>query len=121
MARLFEEKLGIPYTDRPEDLTLAARRKLRAKFIEADLGITGANFVVADTGTVVLLENEGNIRMSTTLPKVHVAITGIEKVVADFDDLVSPAENPAGFDHEPETAHLHLAPDRAGQNRRPGP
>lgn len=88
VARLFEEKLGLAYTDVPEDLTRAARQALRRRFLEADMGITGANFVVAETGTVVLLENEGNIRLTTTLPRIHVAITGIEKIVADFDDLV---------------------------------
>jgi L-lactate dehydrogenase complex protein LldF len=88
VARLFEEKLGLPYTDVPEDLTRAARQALRRRFLEADMGITGANFVVAETGTVVLIENEGNIRLTTTLPRIHVAITGIEKIVADFDDLV---------------------------------
>ncbi|MEE9556156.1 MAG: LutB/LldF family L-lactate oxidation iron-sulfur protein [Candidatus Adiutricales bacterium] len=89
VARLFEEKLGISYTDDPAELTMAARRVLRESFLQADMGITGANFAVAETGTIVLLENEGNIRLSTTLPRIHVAVMGIEKVVADFNDLQS--------------------------------
>ncbi|MFH1136900.1 MAG: LutB/LldF family L-lactate oxidation iron-sulfur protein [Pseudomonadota bacterium] len=89
IGRLFEEKIGLPYTDQPEVMTQAVRVKLRQKFLDADLGITGANFAVAETGTIVLLENEGNIRMSTTLPKVHVVVMGLEKVVADMEDLSS--------------------------------
>jgi L-lactate dehydrogenase complex protein LldF len=87
IGRLFASKLGIPYTDVPEEMTRAVRKELRARFLAADLGITGANFAVAETGTLVLLENEGNIRMSTTLPPVHVAVMGIEKLVADWTDL----------------------------------
>ena len=89
IARLFEERLGQPYTDDPEELTAMARKALRSRFLQADLGITGVNFAVAETGTLVLLENEGNIRMSTTLPKIHVAVMGLEKVVADLNDLSS--------------------------------
>jgi len=87
IARLFQKKLGLAYTDRPEDLTRAVRERLRHRFLSADLGITGVNFAVAETGTLVLLENEGNIRMSSTLPRIHVAVMGLEKVVADFRDL----------------------------------
>ena len=87
IGRLFEEKIGLPYTDQPEEMTQAVRAELRQKFLSADLGITGANFAVAETGTIVLMENEGNIRMSTTLPKIHVAVMGLEKVVADMEDL----------------------------------
>jgi len=86
-ARLFQKKLGLAYTDRPEELTRAVRDRLRGRFLSADLGVTGVNFAVAETGTLVLLENEGNIRMSSTLPRIHVAVMGLEKVVADFRDL----------------------------------
>ena len=71
----------------PEALTAAARVLLRQKFLQADMGITGANFAVADTGTVVLVTNEGNGRMVTSLPKIHVALMGIEKVVPSMTDL----------------------------------
>src|SRR5215475_10313482 len=72
----------------PEALTAAARVLLRQKFLQADMGITGANFAVADTGTVVLVTNEGNGRMVTSLPRIHVALMGIEKVVPSMTDLM---------------------------------
>ena len=72
----------------PEVLTKIARDELREKFLQADLGITGANFAVADTGTVVLVTNEGNGRMVTSLPRVHVAVIGVEKVVPSLTDLM---------------------------------
>jgi L-lactate dehydrogenase complex protein LldF len=72
----------------PEVLTRIARVELRDKFLRADLGITGANFAVAETGTVVLVTNEGNGRMVTSLPRVHVAVMGIEKVVPSMTDLM---------------------------------
>jgi L-lactate dehydrogenase complex protein LldF len=72
----------------PEVLTAAARVLLRQKFLQADMGITGANFAVAETGTVVLVTNEGNGRMVTSLPRIHVAVMGIEKVIPSMTDLV---------------------------------
>src|SRR2546428_2548138 len=72
----------------PEVLTKIARDELREKFLQADLGINGANFAVADTGTVVLVTNEGNGRMVTSLPRVHVAVMGVEKVVPSLTDLM---------------------------------
>src|SRR4029453_3566735 len=71
----------------PEVLTRIAREELREKFLKADLGITGANFAVAETGTVVLVTNEGNGRMATSLPRVHVAVMGVEKVIPSMSDL----------------------------------
>jgi L-lactate dehydrogenase complex protein LldF len=88
VAELFARELGrTDVTDDPEVLTRIARAELREKFLQADLGITGANFAVADTGTVVLVTNEGNGRMVTSLPRVHVAVVGIEKVVPSMTDL----------------------------------
>lgn len=87
IAELFAEKLGIPPTDDIQELTAAARQTLREKFFGAGMGITGVNFAVAETGTIVLVENEGNIRFSTSLPPIHVAIMGIEKVIPRFADL----------------------------------
>ena len=72
----------------PEVLTAAARIQLRQKFLEADMGISGANFAVAETGTVVLVTNEGNGRMVTSLPRIHVALMGIEKVIPSMTDLI---------------------------------
>jgi L-lactate dehydrogenase complex protein LldF len=87
IGRLFAEKLGVPYTADPVELTGLARRFLREKFLSARAGVTGANFIVAETGTLVLLENEGNIRLTTTLPERLVAVTGLEKIVPTLDDL----------------------------------
>jgi len=87
VARIFERELGVAYTEDPEELTAHARRFLREKFLSAGVGITGANFTVADTGSVVLFENEGNITLTTELPRVHVAVMSIEKVIPSIADL----------------------------------
>ncbi len=87
IARLFAEKLGIAATPEPRELADIASRKLREEFLCSEMGITGANFVVAETGTIVLVSNEGNARMVTTLPRVHVAVAGIDKIVPDWDAL----------------------------------
>jgi L-lactate dehydrogenase complex protein LldF len=88
VAELFARELGRPdVPDDPEALTAIARAELREKFLRADMGVSGANFAVADTGTVVLVTNEGNGRMVTSLPRVHVAVVGVEKVVPSMTDL----------------------------------
>ncbi len=87
IGRLFQEKLGVEYTEDPVELTSIARRLLRQRFLQADAGITGANFLIAETGQIVLLENEANIRLCTTLPKVHIALVGIEKVIGEISEL----------------------------------
>ena len=87
IADLFVRHHGTPRLDRPEALTREAREKLREHFLSADLGISGGNFLIAETGSVALVTNEGNGRLVTTLPRVHVAITGIEKVVPTLEDL----------------------------------
>ncbi|MDO5308043.1 MAG: lactate utilization protein B [Planctomycetia bacterium] len=81
IGRKFEEKLGVPYTAEHEKLTMIAHDKLRQEFVNADMGISGANFGIADTGSLCLVENEGNIGLSTTAPRIHVALIGIEKVL----------------------------------------
>ena len=86
VGKLFSEKLGIPYTEDPPALTHAARKALRKKFLSADMGITGCNLACAETGHITLVSNEGNIRMSTTLPRVHVSVMGMERVVANLED-----------------------------------
>ncbi|MGH7392968.1 MAG: LutB/LldF family L-lactate oxidation iron-sulfur protein [Candidatus Rokuibacteriota bacterium] len=88
VADLFARELKRQVAADPEVLTRIAREELREKFLQADMGITGANFVVAETGTVVLVTNEGNGRMATSLPRVHVAIMGVEKVVPSMTDLM---------------------------------
>src|SRR5204862_3121034 len=87
IARTFQEKLGVPLTDSAEELTMIARARLRQEFLTADMGVTGANFAVADTGMIAITENEGNARLSFSLPKIHVAIVGIEKMIPKFEDL----------------------------------
>ena len=87
ISELFADKLGVPNLKEAEEMTVVARKRLREKFLTADMGITGANFAVAETGTIVLVENEGNIRLSTSLPRIHVALMGIEKLVPSLDDL----------------------------------
>jgi len=87
IAELLSAAAGTPLPAEPERLTAAARILLRRRFLAAEVGITGANFAVAETGTVVLVENEGNIRLTTTIPRVHIALMGIEKVVPRLGDL----------------------------------
>jgi L-lactate dehydrogenase complex protein LldF len=87
VADLFAEKLGV---ERDEDIARMAglaRRVLRRRFAEAGMGITGVNYAIADTGTVALVENEGNIRLTSSLPRVHVALMGLEKVIPRLEDL----------------------------------
>ncbi len=89
VRRVFRENLGIEdVPEEPAELIQLARQKLRADFLSADLGITGANFLLADTGTVVIVENEGNVRMTTQVPPVHVVIAGIEKLLPRAADLL---------------------------------
>lgn len=87
VALLFHEKLGLPPALSPEQLTMAARVKLRAKFREAEVGITGANFILADIGGIAITENEGNARLTTSFPNTHIVVTGIEKVLPSVKDL----------------------------------
>jgi L-lactate dehydrogenase complex protein LldF len=87
IARILSAHLGDAIRDDPRALAMAGRRVLRRKFQDADLGITGANFAVAETGTVVLVTNEGNGRLTTTWPRVHVALVGMEKVLPRLADL----------------------------------
>src|SRR5262249_52961410 len=87
VARVLSEHLHEDLAPDPRVLALTGRRVLREKFYQADLGITGANFAVAETGSIVLVTNEGNGRLTTTCPRVHVAIMGMEKVIPRLEDL----------------------------------
>ena len=87
VADLFTEKLGVNNEVVIEKQTKIARGVLREKFLAADIGISGANFLVADSGAVVVVENEGNARLSTSAPKIHIAIAGIEKLIPRATDL----------------------------------
>lgn len=87
IRELFQKELGDAPSDNPEDLTLVARRVLRKKYVQADLGITGANFAIAETGMVSITENEGNARLTAALPKTMITLLGIEKVLPRLEDL----------------------------------
>jgi L-lactate dehydrogenase complex protein LldF len=87
ISELFTKHLGTAPTDSPEELTMIARRHLRQLYVDADIGITGANFLVAETGQISITENEGNARLTAALPRIHIALSGIEKVVNRLDDL----------------------------------
>ncbi|HEV8505635.1 MAG TPA: LutB/LldF family L-lactate oxidation iron-sulfur protein [Chitinophagaceae bacterium] len=87
VAKLFSEKLGTDPSLTPEQLTLVARQTLREKYTKADIGITGANFIIADMGAIAVTENEGNARLSCAWPRTHIVITGIEKIIPSLTDL----------------------------------
>ncbi|MDP3427699.1 MAG: lactate utilization protein B [Humidesulfovibrio sp.] len=131
VAALFRAKLGLaglPGQEALEDsasipeLTLLARRALREKFLAADLGVTGVNIAVAETGSVILVENEGNIRMSTTCPPVHVAVMSLEKVAAtleDAADLLRVLPRSATGQKMSSYVSVLTGPRRAGENDGP--
>jgi L-lactate dehydrogenase complex protein LldF len=87
IAELFNKKFGLPKDSTPEEITAFVRKLLREKFTSADIGITGANFLIADIGGVALTENEGNAMMSFSFPKILITIAGIEKIIPSFKDL----------------------------------
>jgi L-lactate dehydrogenase complex protein LldF len=87
VARLYASKLGAPANMSPEEVTAWTRKHLRDKFKKAGAGITGANFLVAETGSVALTENEGNAWMSVAAPKLHIVVAGIEKIIPSLTDL----------------------------------
>ena len=87
VAKLFAEKLGTDPKATPEQLTLVARDILREKYVQAQIGVTGANFIIADIGAIAVTENEGNARLSCAWPKTHIVIAGIEKVIPSMNDL----------------------------------
>jgi len=87
VAKLFAEHLGTDINLTPEELTLVARKNLREKYTQAEIGVTGANFILSDIGGIALTENEGNARLSVAWPKTHIVIVGIEKVIPSMTDL----------------------------------
>jgi L-lactate dehydrogenase complex protein LldF len=87
ISQLFARELGSAPTDNPEELTLIARRVLRQKYITADIGLTGANFAIAETGMISITENEGNARLTAALPKTLISLLGIEKILPRLEDL----------------------------------
>ena len=87
VARLFADKLGVPSGLSPEELTQVARKLLREKYVQAEVGVSGANFILPDVGGIAITENEGNARLSCSMPKTHIVIVGIEKVLPSINDL----------------------------------
>ena len=87
VAKLFNQKLNTPPNLSPSELTMVAREKLRSKYCEAEVGITGANFILADIGAIAITENEGNGRLTCSFPRTHIAVVGIEKVLPSVNDL----------------------------------
>ncbi len=87
VAELYNKKFKTPIDLSPTELTLYTRKILRNKFVNADLGVTGANFLIADTGSIALTENEGNGILTMSFPKTHIAIAGIEKIIPKLEDL----------------------------------
>ena len=87
VGKIFQEKLGVDYTDDPTELLTIARTTLREKFLHADMGISGVNFGIAEAGCLTIVENEANARLTVGLPKIHVAVMGIEKILPSFQEL----------------------------------
>lgn len=87
VGRLFADRLGVPYSEDPQVLTKIARKVMREKFLAAEAGISGANFAIAESGSLVLFTNEGNGRMVTSVPKLHIAILSVEKLLPSLADL----------------------------------
>lgn len=121
IGQLFVDKLGVPPSSEPAVLAEHARQRLRAHFAAADLGISGVNFGVAETGSILVLENEGNARMTTTLPRVHIAVMGIEKVIPrarDLDVFLRLLPRSGTGQHLTTYQSLLTGPDPAGQGPR---
>jgi L-lactate dehydrogenase complex protein LldF len=122
VAETFSQKLGMTYTTEIEDMTLYARAVLREKFLNSEVGISGVNFGVAETGTICLVTNEGNGRMVTTIPPVHIAIMGLERLLPTLDDLgVMLQLLPRACTGQKITAYVSLiqAPRREGDSDGP--
>lgn len=125
IAALFEQHIpDTPYTEDVDELIQTGRRALRQAFVEADIGLSGVNFAAADTGTLWLVENEGNGRLSTTVPDVHIAIMGMEKVVAKLEHIVPLASLlTRSATGQAITTYFNLisGPRNAGRGERDGP
>lgn len=123
IAKLFNEKFpDIPYTEDVDTLTRTARDILREKFYNAPVGLSGVNFAVAETGTLCLVENEGNGRMSTTIPPVHIAVTGIEKVVEKLSDIPPLLSIlPRSATGQPITTYFNMISSPRKQGEKDGP
>ena len=122
VSHLFGQKIGRTNLHEISDMAQAAREVLREKFLQAGMGITGANFVVAETGTVVIVTNEGNGRICTSLPRIHVALTGMEKVIPSMQDLtVFLRLLPRAATGQRITSYVSLVSGPRGTNEEDGP
>ena len=121
VAQTFRQKLGAIDTDDPQQLVAMARRALRKKFFSAGMGISGANFLVADAGMIAITTNEGNADLSVTLPKIHVALAGIEKVIPRLQDLawLWPSLATAGTGQGITVYNTLVGPRQAGEHDGP--
>ncbi len=122
ISKIFHEKIpNTPYTEDVAELTAIARKTLRKKFYEAEVGLSGVNFAVAETGTLCLVENEGNGRMCTTVPQVHIAVMGLEKVVEKLEDLPPASATADRLGHRPVNHHVcqydHIYAQARGKRR----
>jgi len=136
VSQLFSEKINAPGLEDIEEMARTARETLRGKLLQADMGITGANFLVAETGTLVIVTNEGNGRFCTSAPRIHVALTGMEKLIPSLEDLsvflrllpraatgqritsyVSMVSGPRGPDDEDGPEEFHLVIVDNGRSR----
>ena len=118
VAEIFTQNLNVPNETVIEKQTAIARAVLREKFLAADIGISGANFLVADSGAVVIVENEGNARLTTSAPKIHIAVAGIEKVIPRAQDLATFLKLLARSATGPVALGLHVVPERPAAARR---
>jgi L-lactate dehydrogenase complex protein LldF len=106
---LLIEKANMPPTDDTEEMTTFARNFLRQKFLDADMGVSGGNFILAETGSLCLVSNEGNARLVTSLPRVHVALVGIEKVIGTVEDYATLTQVlPRSATGQTMTVYTHL-------------
>ncbi|MGQ7246573.1 LutB/LldF family L-lactate oxidation iron-sulfur protein [Halomonas sp. V046] len=122
ISTILHERTGTEQTRDVDAMTAAARAQLRERFMAADVGISGVNFAVAETGTLCLVENEGNGRMTTTAPPVHIAVTGIEKVVehlADVPALYALLTRSATGQHVTTYFNMITSPRKAGEHDGP--
>lgn len=119
---LFIDKLNMPFTDDAGEMTHFARSVLRDGFLSAEMGITGGNFIIAGTGTIALVTNEGNARMVTSIPPVHVAVVGIEKIVPTLADYATLTQVlPRSATGQTMTVYTHMlnGPRRSGETDGP--
>lgn len=122
VARAFQRELGAEYTEEPAELTQIARSFLRDKYRHADLGITGGNFIVAETGSVVICTNEGNGRFCSTAPRVHVVYVGIEKMVPTMRNAAVLLKLLArSSTAQPQTVYTHLMTGPRREHEHDGP